>query len=267
MATRQTLHIAGVLAGSLSLWLGLPAAAHAGGDASAGAAKSQACEACHLATNGDIPELAGQRETYIVKQLKAFKAGDRKHAPPVMNAIAGALSDADMDNLAAFWNKRSPTDTTVPPNVAAAQKTKMTFPKDFPKGFVLYRTVAKPDGVIVAKQYINNAGFAAVKAGKDKLPDGTIILVENYTKKPGAAKDSVETDALKNYEGMEARAGWDNGFPELLMNHDWNYAVFGPDKSVKNEINQAICLSCHIPAAGKDYVFTLEHIQAKAKGK
>jgi hypothetical protein len=51
------------------------------------------------------------------------------------------------------------------------------------------------------------------------------------------------------------------------MNHDWNYAVFAPDKSVRNEVNQAICLSCHIPAAGKDYVFTLDHIQDKAKGK
>ncbi len=266
MLTRQTLHIVGVLAGALSLWLGLPAAAHAGGDASAAATKSQACEACHLATTGDTPQLAGQRETYIVKQLKAFKAGDRKH--PVMNAITSVLSDADMDNIAAFWNKRSPTDTTVPPNVAAAQKTKMTFPKDFPKGFVLYRTVAKPDGATVAKQYINNAGFAAVKAGKDKLPDGTIILVENYGKKPGAAKDSLETDGPpKAYEGMEARAGWDKGFPELLMNHDWNYAVFGPDKSVRNEVNQAICLSCHIPAASKDYVFTLDHIQDKARGK
>jgi cytochrome c553 len=265
MATRQTLHIAGVLAGSLSLWLGIPAAAHAGGDASAAASKSQACEACHLATVGDIPQLAGQRETYIVKQLKAFKAGDRKH--PVMNAISSVLSEADMDNLAAAWNKRSPSDTTVSPNVAAAQKTKMTFPKDFPKGFVLYRTVAKPDGVTVAKQYINNAGFAAIKAGKDKLPDGTIIMVENYSKKAGAAKDSIETDALKAYEGMEARAGWDKGFPELLMNHDWNYAVFGPDKAVRNEVNQAICLSCHIPAANKDYVFTLDHIQDKAKGK
>lgn len=265
MPTHQTLRIVGVLAGALSLWLGLPAAAHAGGDASAAAAKSQACEACHLATVGDVPQLAGQRETYIVKQLKAFKAGDRKH--PVMQAITSVLSEADMDNLAAAWNKHSPTDTAVPPNVAAAQKTKMTFPKDFPKGYVLYRTVAKPDGATVAKQYINNAGFAAVKAGKDKLPDGTIIMVENYSKKPGAAKDSIETDALKGYEGMEARAGWDKGFPELLMNHDWNYAVFAPDKSVRNEVNQAICLSCHIPAAGKDYVFTLDHIQDKAKGK
>ncbi len=261
MPTRQTLRIAGVLA----LSLGAPAAALAGGDASAGATKGQACESCHLATTGDTPQLAGQRETYIVKQLKAFKAGDRKN--PVMNAITSVLSDADMDNLAAAWNKRASSDTTLSPGATAAAKTKMAFPKDFPKGFVLYRTVAKPDGATVAKQYINNAGFAAVKAGKTQLPDGTVILVENYSKKSGAAKDSLETDALKGYEGMEARANWDKGFPELLVNHDWNYAVFAPDKSVRAEVNQAICLACHIPAASKDYVFTFEHIQDKAKGK
>jgi hypothetical protein len=56
-------------------------------------------------------------------------------------------------------------------------------------------------------------------------------------------------------------------FPELLTNHDWNYAVFGPDKSPRAEVNQAICLSCHIPAASKDYVFTLDKIQDKAKQK
>ena len=68
MLTRQTLRIVSALAISL----GVPAAAHAGGDASAAAAKSAACEACHLATTGDTPQLAGQRETYIVKPLKAF---------------------------------------------------------------------------------------------------------------------------------------------------------------------------------------------------
>lgn len=261
MPSHHTIRLAGVLV----LSLGVPAAAHAGGDAAAAAGQGLACQACHLATVGDIPQLAGQRETYIVKQLKAFKAGDRKN--PVMNAITSVLSDADMDNLAAFWNKRPPTDTTVPAGAAAAQKTKMAFPKDFPKGFVLYRTVAKPDGATVAKQYINNAGLAAVKAGKAQLPDGTVILVENYSKKPGAAKDSLDTADLKGYEGMEARANWDKGFPELLTNHDWNYAVFAPDKSVRAEVNQAICLSCHIPARDKDYVFTLEHIQAKAKAK
>jgi hypothetical protein len=150
----------------------------------------------------------------------------------------------------------------------------MAFPRDFPKGFTLYRSVNKPDGVTVARQYINKAGFDAVKAGKAKLPDGTVIFVENYAAKLDADKKAVAdkdgiwaTDKLKGYEGMEARAGFDNGFPALLVNHDWNYAVFGPDKAPRTEVNQAICLACHVPAASTDYVFTFDKIKAKVGAK
>jgi cytochrome c553 len=76
------------------------------GDAAAGAAKAATCNACHGA-NGvsavpTYPNLAGQKEAYMVKQLKAFKDGSRKD--PTMNAMAAPLSDADMDNLAAHFS-------------------------------------------------------------------------------------------------------------------------------------------------------------------
>lgn len=75
------------------------------GDAAAGKAKSATCAGCHGA-NGisavpTYPNLAGQKEAYTVKQLKAFKDGSRKD--PTMNAMAKPLSDADMANLAAFY--------------------------------------------------------------------------------------------------------------------------------------------------------------------
>lgn len=47
------------------------------------------------------PNLKGQKEAYLVKQLKAFKDGTRKD--PTMNAMAKPLSDADMANLAAYY--------------------------------------------------------------------------------------------------------------------------------------------------------------------
>jgi len=66
------------------------------------------------ANAGDTPHLAAQRETYIAKQLKAFKGGDRKN--PVMSAITSVLSDADIDNLSAFWaSQPAGSDTTVTP--------------------------------------------------------------------------------------------------------------------------------------------------------
>jgi cytochrome c553 len=78
----------------------------AGGDAAAGKSKSSACIACHGA-NGisaipNYPNLAGQKEAYIVKQLKAFKGGSRKD--PVMSAMAAPLSDSDVANLAAYYS-------------------------------------------------------------------------------------------------------------------------------------------------------------------
>ena len=270
MPSSQTIRIVGVLA----LSLGVSAGARAGGDASAGKTKATACMVCHVsAASDETPHLAGQRATYIAKQLKAFKAGDRKN--PVMNGITSALNDADMDNLAAFWaGEKAGSDTALPPELAGVKKSKMMFPKDFPKGYTLYRSVNKPDGVTVAKQYINKVGFDAIKAGKDKLPDGTVIFVENYSAKLDASKKGIpdkdgvfQTDKLKGYEGMEAHTGFDSGYPELLVNHDWNYALFAADKAPRNEINQAICLACHVPAASTDYVFTFDKIAAKAKGQ
>jgi cytochrome c553 len=77
----------------------------AGGDAKAGEAKAVVCMACHgpqgNSSNPDWPKLAGQHDNYIVKQLQAFKAGTRKD--PLMSAQAMALSDADMNNLAAYF--------------------------------------------------------------------------------------------------------------------------------------------------------------------
>jgi cytochrome c553 len=75
------------------------------GDAAAGKAKAASCAACHGAEGISAipmyPNLAGQKEVYLVKQLKAFKDGSRKD--PVMSAMAMPLTDADMENLAAHY--------------------------------------------------------------------------------------------------------------------------------------------------------------------
>jgi len=76
------------------------------GDAAAGKAKAGMCAACHGAAGVSAipmyPNLAGQKEMYLTKQLKDFKAGTRKD--PVMSAMAAPLSDADVANLAAYFS-------------------------------------------------------------------------------------------------------------------------------------------------------------------
>jgi cytochrome c553 len=253
------------------LVISLPVVATAGGDVAAGQALSLACQSCHVAVTGDTPALVGQREGYIAKQLKAFKAGDRKN--DLMQAMATQLSDADIANLAAYWAKQpAGSDAKLSPEAAAIQKPQMTVPKDFPKGFVLYSTVNKEAEGGVSKSYINNIGFQAVKAGKP-LPDGSAIIVANYaakldaSKKPVVEKDgSWALDKITSYAGMEARAGWGKTIPEMLRNANWNYGVFGADRSVK-PVNQALCLACHKPKESTSYVFLLADIEAKSRAK
>ncbi len=76
-----------------------------GADVAAGKAKSATCAACHGADGHSVspiwPNLAGQKDAYLVKQLKAFKDGTRKD--PTMSPMAAPLSDDDMANLAAYF--------------------------------------------------------------------------------------------------------------------------------------------------------------------
>jgi len=85
--------------------LSSPIAAIAG-DAAAGKAKSATCLACHgangIGTQPIYPNLAGQKEAYLAKQIKAFKDGVR--SDPTMNAMVAALTDADIANLAAYYS-------------------------------------------------------------------------------------------------------------------------------------------------------------------
>ena len=84
----------------------LSANAIAAGDAAAGKTKSVVCAACHgadgLSKSPAFPNLKGQKAMYLTSQMKAFKAGTRKNA--IMNGQAKGLSDADMENLSAYYS-------------------------------------------------------------------------------------------------------------------------------------------------------------------
>jgi cytochrome c553 len=75
-------------------------------DIAAGKAKATICAACHgpegISLNDLWPNLAGQKEGYLVKQIKAFKAGDR--VDPTMAPMVNPLTDEDIENLAAYFS-------------------------------------------------------------------------------------------------------------------------------------------------------------------
>src|SRR5262249_34599539 len=100
MLTVRNLHfaLAAVLLGS--------AGAAGGADLQAGAPEAEGVgQACH-GTDGnsqvpDYPKLGGQRPDYLAKALRDYKSGARKNA--IMAGFAGALSAADIENLAAYY--------------------------------------------------------------------------------------------------------------------------------------------------------------------
>ncbi len=80
------------------------------GDIKAGKAKViLACAECH-GLNGksvvdNFPNLAGQKEMYIIAQLKAFRSGKRINND--MKFLVKLLSEADIDNVAAYYSSLS----------------------------------------------------------------------------------------------------------------------------------------------------------------
>lgn len=76
------------------------------GDVAAGKAKAMVCASCHgangISTIPQYPNLAGQKEQYLVKQLKDLQTGARTH--PLMSSMAKSLTSADIENLAAYFS-------------------------------------------------------------------------------------------------------------------------------------------------------------------
>ena len=88
-----------------ALLAGLTGVVHAAGDAAAGKDKAASCVACHGPDGNSIapnfPNLAGQSESFLYKQLKDFKAG--KRSDPTMDAMIMPLDDQTMQDVSAFF--------------------------------------------------------------------------------------------------------------------------------------------------------------------
>jgi cytochrome c553 len=91
--------------------------------------KAQVCAACHGA-NGvptdpkTIPVIWGQQESYLMKQLRDFRNGERASA--VMSPIAQNLAEADLRKIAAYfaakpWPARHAAAKASAPSKAIAQ--------------------------------------------------------------------------------------------------------------------------------------------------
>jgi cytochrome c553 len=81
------------------------------GDPAEAHKKIAMCEGCHGIAGYrtaypevyPVPKLGGQSAAYIASALHAYKAGQRKH--PSMRGIAASLSDKDIADVAAYYER------------------------------------------------------------------------------------------------------------------------------------------------------------------
>lgn len=95
----------------IALAAALAASATHAADPAVGKAKYETtCVACHGANGISIapiyPNVAGQKEEYLVAQLKAFRDGSRQN--PIMAPMAKGLTDTDIANISLYVSTLKP---------------------------------------------------------------------------------------------------------------------------------------------------------------
>ncbi len=185
----------------------------AAGDAVLGQAKAVTCIGCHGVNGNSIvpsfPKLASQSEAYLLKQLRDFKTGARVDG--MMVGIVASLTDADMENLAAYYAAQTVSQ-------GAAKKD-----ADIALGQKIYRGGKKDAGVTACiachgpqGRGIPSAGFpalfsqhAAYVAKQLKLFRQDSINAQTGATKPSRTNDlminltksltNIEIDAVSEY--------------------------------------------------------------------
>jgi cytochrome c553 len=103
------------------------------GDVQAGARLAVTCMGCHAIPGyrasfpeiHRVPMISGQTKAFLVAALEDYRDGNRRH--PTMRAIARALTDQDIANLAAYYashvggHPEIPVEPTLPPPARVAE--------------------------------------------------------------------------------------------------------------------------------------------------
>ena len=160
------------------------AALYTTGDAARGI---MACVACHGAEGNSAitqnPKLAGQHQAYLKKQLHEFQGPTRNNA--VMTMIAKALSEDDINNLAAYLSTQKQT-----PGEAVSKDTLEWGKKIFRAGIAEKNVPAcagchSPNGAGIPAQYPRIAG---------QHKDYAVAQLTNF--RTGARTNSAQMTAI-----------------------------------------------------------------------
>jgi len=96
---------------AMTVWAGSLCAQPVTGDPKMGVQRSTMCSGCHGISGlrnaypevFRIPMLGNQHPEYIASALQAYRSGERTH--PTMRAIASALNDQAIADLAVFYGR------------------------------------------------------------------------------------------------------------------------------------------------------------------
>jgi hypothetical protein len=135
---------------------------------------------------------------------------------------------------------------TVSPDPGAADGNGVQFPENYAEG-VHYGTVER--GGITEELYTSREAIRAAKNG-EPFPSGTVILMEDH-----------RGGELHRYGAMEKRTGWGDAYPASVRTGDCRFQEFNPDRTVKADVDETRCMSCHKPQKDQDYVFTVDKMK------
>lgn len=108
----------------------------------------------------------------------------------------------------------------------------------FPGKEALYKG-QHPHGAYLTT-YVSPAVLAAMQNKSGQLPDGAVIVKENYSPEKELAAITV----------MYKRTGYN---PEV---GDWYWLKYGPDKTIQAEGRVDGCINCHRAVKNNDWIFT-----------
>jgi len=97
----------------------------------------------------------------------------------------------------------------------------------------------EPHGALLTT-YVNEIAIKAIKSKTGILPDGSIIVKENYDQK----KKLKALTVMYKIKGFSPDTG------------DWFWAKYSPDGKVEAEGKVKGCIDCHSKKKENDYIFT-----------
>ena len=106
------------------------------GDPKAGKEKSAMCQGCHgeegISAAPNFPNLAGQFQKYIERQIHSFQDGKRED--PTMSGMAASITEIqDLKDIAAYFSSKKRMAGTPSKNKDLAEKGKVIFHEGNPE--------------------------------------------------------------------------------------------------------------------------------------